>query len=1018
MKGRWLVVGVVLLSFACSTEPGQTVEVPGEDVAEDLGRKVALDSGAEMVAPFEVVEVKDQFILEILPDVLADGFAPQCAPGEGCFLDPCDENEECQSGWCVQHLGGGVCSEACQEECPAGWSCQQVAGTVPDVVYICVSDFANLCRPCHTNDSCTSVGGASDACLDYGPDGNFCGGPCSAGESCPWGFTCKENKTVEGTLLKQCVNDAGECPCTGSSVSLGLTTECELSADAGTCKGKRTCTADGLSSCDAANPMAETCNGIDDDCDGEIDEPELVEGKYLELCTDDNDCTADTCSGENGCVNELLEVGDCNDADPCTVADHCDGGACVGDVVECNDDNPCTDDLCTITGGCEHPPVAGSCDDGDPCTVADQCVAGLCQGTDVDCDCQTDLDCAPFEDGDLCNGVLFCNLEKVPYECAIVPDSVVSCPEPGGIDAICLAAVCDPESGDCSFVPAHQEGACSDQEPCTISDSCIDGACTPGTPLNCNDGDPCTDDSCVAGEGCAYFNNDASCSDGSACTVGDQCANGECVAGAPMACDDGNLCTDDSCSEESGCSHLPNTVACDDGNDCTTGDLCQSGQCFGSQAVDCDDSNVCTDDACVPAGGCVHLLNDAPCDDNDVCTTGDHCQLGECGHSGEFTCDDNNVCTTDSCAALTGCQFASVDGGDCTDANLCTIGDSCAGGLCIPGAAVVCDDQNFCTDDSCEPDLGCVHASNSAPCDDGDVCTVQDVCAGGVCQAGDIMPCSDDNVCTGDSCDPKSGCSYVPLAGDCDDGDTCTTLDSCADGQCVGGPALDCDDDVVCTDDSCDADVGCVHSNNNAACDDGSLCTEGDFCQNGACVPGGAKDCSDNDPCTDDTCEPAAGCQHSQNQNCCTPTGQRVPYNTLVDSNQTACFKTGNPCQYDVADWSWSHIRGFAAFGEYITCGGATGCVAHVGIATYSGGGSNTCRGKWDVYCDGALQCSINILGKTCVGTAKTNGCKCDFPGARYCSTIKLVAAQDGDNTKACCDAPQPDSAIDAVSVW
>ena len=361
-----------------------------------------------------------------------DSGGPACGPGEGCFLAPCQGNEECQSGWCVQHLGGGVCSQSCQEECPAGWSCQQVAGTMPDVVFICVSDFANLCRPCTTNDNCVSVGGATDACIGYGTDGAFCGGPCGTGETCPWGFSCKEALTVEGVPLMQCVNDTGECPCTDSSVALGLTTACSIANDFGTCYGKRTCTSEGLSDCSAAAPAAEECNGLDDDCDSEEDEPFLERGKYLELCNDDNDCTVDTCAGEQGCVNEILETGDCNDDDPCTVADHCVAGSCVGAPVDCDDDNPCTDNLCTVAGGCEHPPLPGDCDDANPCTLGDHCVDGGCKGTDVECDCQEDGDCAMLEDGDLCNGVLVCDVTKVPYQCVVESESLVECPEPAG----------------------------------------------------------------------------------------------------------------------------------------------------------------------------------------------------------------------------------------------------------------------------------------------------------------------------------------------------------------------------------------------------------------------------------------------------------------------------------------------------------------------------------------------------------------------------------------------------------
>jgi len=39
-----------------------------------------------------------------------ESFSPGCIPGEGCFLDPCTDNAQCQSGWCVDHMGAGVCT--------------------------------------------------------------------------------------------------------------------------------------------------------------------------------------------------------------------------------------------------------------------------------------------------------------------------------------------------------------------------------------------------------------------------------------------------------------------------------------------------------------------------------------------------------------------------------------------------------------------------------------------------------------------------------------------------------------------------------------------------------------------------------------------------------------------------------------------------------------------------------------------------------------------------------------------
>ena len=52
-----------------------------------------------------------------------------------------------------------------------------------------------------------------------------------------------------------------------------------------------------------------------------------------------------------------------------------------------------------------------------------------------------------------------------------------------------------------------------------------------------------------------------------------------------------------------------------------------------------------------------------------------------------------------------------------------------------------CDDHDVCTDDSCDPIEGCVYTYNTAACDDGLFCTVNDVCSLGVC-VGDPRDCS------------------------------------------------------------------------------------------------------------------------------------------------------------------------------------------------------------------------------------------------------------------------------------
>ena len=780
MLGRLTAVISLLLLAACSSgnvESADDATIPGE---------------ARDVTP-EIDEVPDQRVadtLETFVETVAD-LAPDipglaCDPGEGCFMDKCSENVDCQSGWCVEHMGEGVCTKGCTEECPPGWACKQIGASDPDLVYVCVSNHSNLCKPCSGANSCKAPGGGEDVCVDYGSEGFYCGGGCTADGDCPWGFSCLTTVTVDGLDSKQCVADGGTCPCTGKSIALSLWTPCAIDNEFGTCNGKRICTEDGLSDCDAQLPTVETCNGEDNDCDGEEDEPALVEGVYVPLCDDGNDCTGDSCSGEQGCVNEVLDEGSCDDADPCTVADHCVAGECTGSPVSCDDSNPCTDDSCDGTGGCHFENNSGGCDDDDPCTVGDLCSDGQCSGTNVPCDCQNDADCEALEDGDLCNGTLYCNLDQWPYECEVLVESVVTCPEPDpGPDAICLAAACDPSTGNCSLVPDHNGFPCDDGDACTLGDLCNQGTCSPGADRICNDGNPCTDDSCEPATGCVFAPNAADCNDDDVCTTEDTCSNGECSGGLALICDDTNICNGtESCDPGKGC-QAGSPLACNDNNVCTGNESCHPANgCQAGEPLVCADSNPCTDDSCDPVAGCQFAANEADCDDGNECTLSDGCSDGICKAGSALFCNDDNICTSDTCDPVQGCLFV-MNQAPCDDSDLCTTGDHCHLGTCIGAGTLTCADGNGCTDDSCQPELGCVFVDNTAPCDDGNECTGDDTCTDGACLGQAEVLCDDGNPCTLDYCLWDQGCQTYPMANmeACEQEGIC--LGECQDGSCL-----------------------------------------------------------------------------------------------------------------------------------------------------------------------------------------------------------------------------------------
>ncbi len=421
------------------------------------------------------------------------------------------------------------------------------------------------------------------------------------------------------------------------------------------------------------------------------------------------------------------------------------------DVV-CNDNNPCTEDYPGPNGQCIFAPANnGTICTPDPsaCTNGGYCWEGQCEAIPVRCD-----------DGNPCTE-----------------------------DA------CEPRLNRCVYTPLTGR-TCDDGLVCTENDRCVMGNCR-GTRINCDDGNDCTAETCLEPDGCTYrvLPDGSACSDydpdGNSCLLSGECDNGVCE-GVPVDCDDNNPCTDDTCSDSVPglCVHTANHAPCNDGNACTVNDVCANKVCGGTP-VACDDDNDCTEDVCnVTTGLCDHKPQTGQrCDDGDLCTENDRCQAGDCQGT-KIRCEDYNPCTDDACHPLTGrCAYIPVDGRACEDGNLCTDADTCYNGSCI-GTPVVCTDDNLCTADTCDQDTGdCIFIPNNGqPCDDGRICTVSDLCFNGGCYGGQTLDCSDGNPCTVDRCVEPTGCvrTFAPDGSYCDDNDPTTPESACFQGVCVG----------------------------------------------------------------------------------------------------------------------------------------------------------------------------------------------------------------------------------------
>jgi cysteine-rich repeat protein len=185
----------------------------------------------------------------------------------------------------------------------------------------------------------------------------------------------------------------------------------------------------------------------------------------------------------------------------------------------------------------------------------------------------------------------------------------------------------------------------------------------PPPPPNCgngelNAGETCDDgnneDGDCCNRNCQLDAAGTECSDGNACTEGDTCnAGGICQTGAPLDCNDGEFCTTDSCDAATGCVNLAahEGEPCDDQNVCTMTDVCGGGSCRGVPVPvgGCDDGDECTVSDTCSDGVCV---GEALCGNGRLDATPAACAE---------ECDDGNTASLDGCSDV--CTYDSVLGG-------------------------------------------------------------------------------------------------------------------------------------------------------------------------------------------------------------------------------------------------------------------------------------------------------------------------------------------------------------------
>lgn len=674
---------------------------------------------------------------------------------------------------------------------------------------------------------------------------------------------------------------------------------------------------------------------------------------------DKNPCTNDYCDqGKKIVHEEVTNLGvTCEDNDLCTQGDACVKGQCQGSPIVCSDGIDCTIDTCASKTGCEHTPKldvcsdgnpctkdacdlsagctvvgfeVGSCDDGNPCSENDLCEKGACKGkpSKSACPCDTDGDCVA-KATNLCAAKFFC--DSGVKVCVPKTNSAVICDT--NKDGVCLKTACDVGTGQCVTLPTPGTPACDDNDACTATSFCISGSCLAGSAADCADSNPCTIDACAADVGCFHSSGSGACDDGNPCTANDACQNGGCQ-GSKIPCDDGKLCTFDSCDPKTGnCQHLANSAPCDDKNACTTDSCDLSADCVHTpdDGATCEDGNVCTTDAC-KGGKCVSTVKcdcsvDSECDDKNPCTT-DTCTGGKCvetpadGNScspadkcqkpGSGSCKNSSciagnapvdcsgvadVCNAGICDAATGnCQaIAKPAGTSCDDGNGCSDSDTCAGGKCSGGAPVVCPavEGKPCVDSVCVSTGSSSHTCSSQPkdsgvvCDDGFFCTVSELCDGkGEC-VGQPFPCGSESGCMIGKCsESKKTCGLAPAdkGSACEDGQFCTIGDSCdGEGTCSSGTPRVCPGGT-CLTGTCDEYADVCTTSATPEC-----CVPGDV--------GGA--CDDGFSCTIDGCSGDGICTHGKSGVCCDP----VVWSASFDSGTWSGMTAQNSTQSSLFGW-------------------------------------------------------------------------------------------------------------------
>jgi hypothetical protein len=383
------------------------------------------------------------------------------------------------------NASGELCGNTLDDDCDGSTDEGFNVGTACTVGQgICQRSGTRVCSADRLSTVCSATPGAPNA------NGELCGN--GQDDDCD-GFTDEGY----GNLGNACTVGVGACARNGSFV----------------------CSADRLSTvCNASagTPVAESCNGVDDDCNGVVDNG----------CDDDNDDYCDASLTIVGtpavCPNTVnAATRDCNDADAtinpgaaeiCNDArdQNCDGDPSDGCPV-CNvaidrdldGSNECLD--CDETNGAVRPGAAEACDG-----VDNDCDGSLDEGFDADGDTYTT--CGTIPGGGTSPARIDCddmNAARYPTACELcalgATNNTVACGAPNdrgnAVDEDC-DGYSDETCSPCSTADPDGDGYSQCQGDCAPSnanvspgraETCdgLDTDCNTATTENCAVGDTC-----------------------------------------------------------------------------------------------------------------------------------------------------------------------------------------------------------------------------------------------------------------------------------------------------------------------------------------------------------------------------------------------------------------------------------------------------------------------------------------------------------------------------------------------